>query len=236
MVLILAILTSCTPRDPGHVDLPDAVPVTPTPAPTASPAPSAHVWQKISWEKYPENKPWTEYAAQIVGTELFQDLDKARDAERFCPAYAVLAKEAKINFWVELVSMMALHESAWSAVSRMQETTMGADPVTGKPVYSEGLLQLSYQDVKNMSAAKGCGIDWAKDKNLSPTDPKKTILDPIINLRCGMRILASQIARTGKIVLPSGVYWAVLKEGGKYQKIAEISGGTKKLKFCEVKK
>jgi hypothetical protein len=69
----------------------------------------------------------------------------------------------------------------------MIETTMGTDPVTGKQVASEGLLQLSYQDVPNYGSVLKyplCKIQWSKDKSLSVTDPKKTILDPYINLEC----------------------------------------------------
>lgn len=138
-----------------------------------------------------------------------------------------------MNLWTEVISQIALYESAWKPTSRMQETTMGTDPVTGKPVWSEGLLQLSYQDIQ---WAPYCEFDWKKDKLLSPTSPQKTILDPIKNLECGVRILAAQIRTKGTVILNKGVYWAVLKEGGKYQKIAQITGATKKMKFCEVKK
>ena len=52
----------------------------------------------------------------------------------------------------------------------MVETTMGADSVTGKQVASEGLLQLSYQDIPNYGALlkyPACKIDWQKDKALT---------------------------------------------------------------------
>jgi hypothetical protein len=84
---------------------------------------------------------------------------------------------------------------------------------------------LSYQDVPNYGSvlkSPHCKIDWQKDKNLSAIDPKKTILDPYINLECGLRILANQITKKGNVILSSGVYWSVIKDGGKYSKVQPI--------------
>ncbi len=107
---------------------------------------------------------------------------------------------------------------------------MGTDPVTGKAVYSEGLLQLSYQDIE---WAPWCKFNWSKDKNLSATDPRKTILDPYLNLDCGVGIMAQQIKKKGDIVVSSGVYWAVIKSGGKYQHVSEIQSTVKSLSLCK---
>ena len=130
---------------------------------------------------------------------------------------------------------MAYFESGWKPTSRMTETTMGIDPVTGKQVESEGLLQLSYQDVPNYGSVlkfPACKIDWQKDKSLSAIDPKKTILDLYINLECGLRILGSQIKKKGSAILSSGVYWSVLKEGGKYSKVESIIDMITKTGLC----
>ena len=133
--------------------------------------------------------------------------------------------------WAELISAVAFHESGWKPTSRMKEPGLGTDPVTGQTVWSEGLLQLSYQDTE---WARFCRFDWNRDKDLAPNDPAKTILDPALNLDCGVRILAGQIHRTHFVVLASGVYWSVLKEGGNHTKVAEIAAMTKKLPFCGV--
>lgn len=196
--------------------------VKPTPVESV-PLPS---YGKLSWEKnHPERKAWSEFVFGVFEKELFAAFDSAKDAKRICPKYAALTRSQKILIWGELISAMAYFESGWSPVSRMTETTMGIDPVTGKRVESEGLLQLSYQDVPNYgSVLKSplCKIDWQKDKNLSATDPKKTILDPYINLECGLRILANQVAKKGNVILSSGVYWSVIKDGGKYSKVQPI--------------
>jgi len=121
--------------------------------------------------------------------------------------------------WVELIKWISFYESSWSPLTRYNESTMGTDPITGLPVYSEGLLQLSYQDSQ---WAPYCKFDWAKDKDLHVDDPKKTILNPFNNLDCGMRILANQIQKRGKIVLQTGHYWSVLRESGRYSKVSSI--------------
>lgn len=191
----------------------------------------AFVPEPLAWESAskPFRAEWSKYAMKIV-TEEYAKFDRVQDATLFCPRFNSLTVPQKINFWGQLIAGMSYYESGWSPVSRMQETTMGTDPVTGKPVYSEGLLQLSYQDTQ---WARYCEFDWSKDKFLSPTDPKKTILDPYKNLRCGIKILAAQVNRKKEIALKTGVYWAVIREGGKYTKIPQITTIVKKLTFCK---
>jgi hypothetical protein len=209
--------------DPGDGD------PSPTPSPPPTPTPSTKM-EALAWESStkPERKQWSAYTMQVIDQE-FERFSQAGDATIFCPKYNSLTRDQKINFFGQLIAGISYYESGWSPVSRMQETTMGTDPVTGLPVYSEGLLQLSYQDIQ---WATYCEFDWSVDKFLSPTDPKKTILDPYKNLRCGIKILADQIARKKAIVLSSGVYWAVIKDGGRYEKIDEIAAITKRLSFC----
>lgn len=206
-------------------------PVTPPATPTPTPPSSAFKMEPLSWEgSRADAKNWSKYIFEMIRDEAFTDLHKARDIETFCPKYDSLNMEQQINVWAALFSGVAKYESGYSPVSRMQETTMGTDPVTKKPVFSEGLLQLSYQDTQ---WAPYCEFDWSKDKYLAATDPKKTILDPYKNLRCGILIMARQVRSKGAVVLSSGVYWAVLKSGGKYQQITNIANIVKKLTFCK---
>lgn len=191
----------------------------------------------LSWEKnHPERKPWSDFVFGLVAGELFDSFDSAKDAAKICPRYAELTKAQKVLVWGELISAMAYYESGWKPTSRMTETTMGTDPVTGRQVESEGLLQLSYQDVPNYGLVlkyPACKIDWQKDKNLVATDPRKTILDPLINLECGLRILGNQIRKKGSVILSTGVYWAVIREGGKYSKISQIIEMVSKTGVCK---
>jgi hypothetical protein len=213
---------------------PDAPPAPPVPVP-APPAMGTGPLTKISWEKYPENKPWSDYVyALVTSDELFPVFDKAKDVKDFCPNYPKLNKMQKGTLWTELFSAIAFYESAWSPVSRMQEKNKNGTPkydeLTGLYLYSEGLLQLSYQDTL---WASYCAFDWPKDMDLKPKDPKKTILDPYKNLDCGVRIMSRIIAKRGVVKTTVGYYWAVIIPGGSYQQIANIQGMTKKLAFCQ---
>lgn len=198
---------------------------------TQRPAPAPIV---LSWEtNRPERKEWSKFVLAYLD-KTFPVFYTATDNKRFCPGFQSLTREQQIQAMAEIIVSITFYESGFSPVSRTQETTMGIDPVTGKPVFSEGLLQLSYQDVQNYKSVFNgqCRIDWQKDKGLNPTDPAKTILDPITNLHCGLMILQNQLNKKGSWVLSTGVYWAVLKEGGKYQKIEQIINRVKKLNFC----
>lgn len=185
----------------------------------------------LSWERnHPEKSHWTEIAVKTI-TEVFDEsLANCEDMTTFRTDYNNLDKTKKIYVWAELISAMAKFESGWKPNSWMIETTMKNDPVTGRQVRSEGLLQLSYQDKKNYSSIP-CHFDWEADKNLGDSDLNKTIFNPFNNLDFGIRILARQVKNTKKIALSSGVYWAVIKLNGKYSKIKEISNMVNALKF-----
>lgn len=203
----------------------------PTPTPTPTPQPG-YKMEALVWEtsSKPERAQWSAYLQKIILEKWSVLLNGADDIDNFCPTYNKLDNNERANVWAQLFAAMAKYESGWSPTSRMQETTMGTDPVTGKPVYSEGLLQLSYQDITGWPF---CEFDWNKDKNLSSTDPKKTILDPYKNLYCGVGIMAKQITKKGLIVIGSGAYWAVLKSNSQYQKISSIQSIVKSLSLCK---
>lgn len=211
-------------------------PTQPTPPPqTQNPPPTNsgnYNMVPLAWEtsSKPERKAWSQYLMKLVLEDWNTLLKGSDDIAQFCPRYYTLSSNDRANVWAQLFVGMAKYESAYSPTSRMQETTMGTDPITKKPVYSEGLLQLSYQDITGWNF---CKFDWNKDKNLSPTDPKKTILDPYINLHCGVGIMAKQVARTGKIKIGSGAYWAVLKTNSQYQQINGITSMVKSLSLCQ---
>lgn len=190
--------------------------------------------EPLSWETKDSSrhKTWSVFVYSTVANEEPQMLadNPAQDVAEFCPRYNSLTRDQRLNFWGQLISAMAYYESAWNSSSRFWEKTMGKDSVTGQNVYSEGLLQLSYQDIRGY---KFCEFDWSIDKNLAATDPKKTIFDPAKNLRCGVKILAKQLTREKMIGSNKGVYWAVLSRSGSHHKIPQISTQTKSLSFCK---
>lgn len=187
----------------------------------------------LSWDNNPIRKEWSSYLSQSIDAQ-FKYLDKAEDISDFCPNYSVLNKEEKIKVWSELFIAMAYYESNWIPTMRYREDSLGIDSVTGQQVYSEGLLQLSYQDVKNIPwiKANGCLIDWKKDKDLNPLLNTKTIFNPEINLNCGVLIMANQIKSRRNILLTSGAYWSVIKINSNNSKIYQITERLSKLKIC----
>ena len=91
-------------------------------------------------------------------------------------------------------------------------------------MYSEGLLQLSYQDMEAHPDLRQL-FNWEHDKTLAPTDCSKSILDPFINLSAGIVILADQVRREKAIVL-NNPYWSTLGElpkWAKHSKVTEIA-------------
>ncbi len=218
--------------DKGGTERPVSTPTVP-PEPNDPQEPNdSYSMHALSWESSarPERKAWSQYLMKLVMEDWNGLLKGADDINQFCPRYYTLSSQDRANVWAQIFVAMAKYESAYNPLSRMHETTMGTDPITKKPVYSEGLLQLSYQDIQGW---KFCKFDWNKDKNLNPTDPKKTILDPYINLHCGVGIMARQVANKGKIMLGSGAYWAVIKTNSKYQKISSITSMVKALPICQ---
>lgn len=185
----------------------------------------------LAWEaKQSDGKKWTEFVFDLIQQQAPELIQGAEDVTLFCPRYFSLTTNERINFWGLLISGIVKYESGFDPTSRMRETTMGTDPVTGKQVFSEGLMQLSYQDGRQYEFCDQ--FDWTTDRHLHPEDPKKSILDPYKNLNCGVKILAKQIRDRSRITVSKGIYWAVIRADGKRNKIAQISALTKKMPGC----
>lgn len=226
---------SPTPASP--VSPTPSLPGVPTPRPTATPDPSQAGAYKIEaaplWEPHASSgRSWTSYAFGIVDKFGISLMLGTKDVKEFCPAFFSLSRDEKLNFWVYLISAVVKYESAFDPTSRMKEPGMGTDPVTGQPVYSEGLLQLSYQDSLGY---KFCDeFDWRSDSKLAVRDPKKTILDPYKNLACGIRILNQIVARKDLIAFDSGHYWSTLKPSRANSKVPPIKKLTNGIPFCKL--
>ncbi|MGZ3770027.1 MAG: murein L,D-transpeptidase catalytic domain family protein [Bdellovibrio sp.] len=186
----------------------------------------------LAWEssKYPEREQWSQYLMKIVLEDWKSLLKGSEDMTDFCPRYNTLSDHDRANVWAQLFASMTRYESNFNPLTRLHEKGKGNDPVTHQPVYSEGLLQLSYQDTLGYDF---CKFQWSKDKNLTPYNPEKTILDPYRNLYCGVGIMAKQIERKDKIKIGSDAYWAVLKTSYSKNKISSITQMVKSLPMCE---
>lgn len=198
---------------------------------TSSKAINFSTFQSLAWDKVAARRQWSNFIYSVILKEESIFLEETpKDIATFCPKYSGLNVGEKLNFWGQFIVAVAERESSWKPNTYYIETTMGTDPVTKSQIASEGLLQLSYQDEKNHRM--DCGFDWEKDKNLDHKDEKKTIFDPLLNLRCGIKILAKQIKKHNKIVIGKGAYWSVIKQGHSSNKVTLISKRTKSLSFC----
>lgn len=191
----------------------------------------------LSWEKTDSRRAeWSNFVFEVVDRLFDSSFSQCTDMTIFRSDYDSLTRTQKINVWGELISAICYYESGWNPTSRMVETTMSTDAITGNQVASEGLMQLSYQD-KNSYRTRivtDCKFDWNRDESLfriNPKDPNITILNPYYNLEFGIEILAYQIRTYQKIVLTRNVYWAVLKKDGKYEKINKIINVVENLKL-----
>ncbi|MBX3021600.1 MAG: transglycosylase SLT domain-containing protein [Bdellovibrionales bacterium] len=171
---------------------------------------------------------WSAFVFQVIGAEAASVLlPGSDDVREFCPAYDNISNAQRVNFWAFLISAIAKYESAFDPQARVMLS--GTDEVTGKRTYAEGLMQLSYRDIRTYAF---CAFDWEKDKKLSLQDTARTIWDPLKSLDCGIKILATQIESVKKIGHAS-TYWNALKPSGIKSRLTEIKTASKALPFCK---
>lgn len=143
----------------------------------------------------------------------------------FCPGFAAI--DDKAQFYADLLWAVAGPESDWQRTDVTLETELDGvvnpiDPITGQQVRSEGLLQLSYQDIDSYDAAGVCRFDWAADKAKATAeyargaaygDGTRTIHDAYRNLECGLFIVNAhllQLYPTAKFEDALRRYWIVM--------------------------
>jgi hypothetical protein len=202
---------------------------------------------KASYQKrLPRMKLWTAKVFEVIRNET--SLHKLsspipKDMHEFCPQYEKLNETQRMTVWGQLIAAISYRESGWKPTTTYIEPDHKIDHVTKKFVRSEGLLQLSYQDVNSYDDLD-CGFNWKKDKNLAPTSPEKSIFAPYRNLRCGILILAHKVKVNQQISTP-GTYWSVLRpvfnpnyklddprRGNKNSRVPWLAEQTKSLSFC----
>jgi hypothetical protein len=164
----------------------------------------------------------------------------------FCPAWGGMSADQKKQFFADLAFSIAAPESDYQNLSMYIEDTLGIDPLTGLPVVSEGLLQLSYQDIQGTPR---CDFNAKKDLPALKDDvrgratgsflshhPERDTLNPIKNLSCGVWIMdglyqkhpGEEFART------MSRYWSTMRRG--HPEFEQIKQQMKlKESPCEVK-
>lgn len=148
----------------------------------------------------------------------------ATDITSFCPRYNSLTSQQKEDVAVRLFSSMARYESGCNPNADSLEPSSSfpnPDPLTGQPVRSEGLCQLSYQDEQWYKQSNGtCDFDYAA----------RDIRDPTKNINCCVYIMSRQFDRTNTVATP-GSYWSILRNG-QYSKLPQIRAAVRQVPGC----
>jgi hypothetical protein len=224
-------LGSRLPLPARPVPTPTAKP-TPTPTPTATPRPTPSPTPTVAPSPGPSDRPqvvqgWLdEYSTHIESAvaasyPALLEISSAR-MNTVCPRWNSLDRATRRKFWSSLLWSIAGPESNRNRTLIYVESSMDTDPVTGYQVRSEGLLQLSYQDVPNY-AYKAGDISWTKDRERAKADydakkkygdPERTILNAYANLNLGLFIMNKRLT----VFDPNlnledslGKYWYVMK-------------------------
>lgn len=158
----------------------------------------------MRWDFRPESAVWTNETLEALRSRgaVLPHLVPA-DYEKWCPGYPEQSVENRAAFWSGLFSALAKHESTWNPRA-----------VGGGGLWY-GLVQIDPR------TARGYGCEASTGKALK---------NGVANLRCAVRIAASQVARRGTI--SRGMRdWGPFHSAAKR---AEMSAWTRKQDYCAV--
>ncbi len=155
----------------------------------------------------------------------------------FCPRWSAMPSDARLQFYADLLYAISGPESGRDRRVMFNETGIIdratrrqlEDPVTHRPILSEGLLQLSYADMHSYPQADGlaCRFDWEADRNAFHRDlrasggartfhslhPTRSLLDPYAQLTCGVHVLNTLARRFPQegFRAAAGRYWSTMR-------------------------
>jgi hypothetical protein len=207
---------------------------TSAPLPTPTPAPDP---PSVRGER--PLRGWVADYDRFVEAEVRQhmsllQLPGARMAG-LCNRWDDLSETQRTQFYSTLLRAVASAESDWDRRTMFNETgiidptthNQAIDSITGFPVISEGLLQLSYQDMRAYAGA--CKFDFDADKagfkadlqesagakSFKSQHPERSILDPYVSLGCGLTILDRLAGKHSdkSAQVAWGKYWSTLRQG-----------------------
>lgn len=139
------------------------------------------------WTRKSNANFWTDVTlAEIRANRSL--MEKATDVEKFCPGYDDVSPRLKQICWLRIIGAMVFFETTLNPTESFLEPD-------GK--VSAGLMQLSPSE---------CSVAHSTE----------LLKNPVLNLSCGIRMMARLIARDGKITGPEGKrgasqYWSVLR-------------------------
>lgn len=172
----------------------------PKPDPITPPAPSG--------EGEILDKGWSPDYTKYIISHLTPAM-LAFPAPSFCPKFNSLSSAQHLDFWAAILESTAYPESGFDRFNRYIETGIsGKDPVTGKTVESDGLLQVSYGD----ASCRGL-FDYPSDQ--SKPVKQWSIFNPYKNLQCGIQIWDGLIKHYGNgpsLRSIGGHYWSTVRD------------------------
>ncbi|MEL7460857.1 MAG: lytic transglycosylase [Pseudomonadota bacterium] len=167
--------------------------------------PATRVQAQAQWDNLPGGAGWTQAVLDALDGPGAALIDRVPgDAAAFCPAFAASGPEARKAFWVSFLSVLAGEESTWR------------EDVSGGGGRWHGLLQIS------PATARGYGCEATTADGLKSGEA---------NLACGVRIMATTVARDGVIADGGGVAadWGPLTRARQRDK---ISAYTQAQSYC----
>lgn len=149
-------------------------------------------------------KGWRDEYTNFIETNATEIMIKA-NKESLVPIYQVFDQRELIAI---IFQAMAYAESGYNRCLRYEEK-LGLDPVTGYPITSEGLMQLSYVDADRY----GANFHWVDDRGKAQNDSTKSIFDPIKNLDGAIKVFTKLLTNDPKRTFQDAgrLYWAVLR-------------------------
>jgi hypothetical protein len=170
------------------------------------------------------SKGWSQEYDQYIQEHLSESLltVPASRMVHFCPSWEKLSRRQRAQFYSDLFYSVASAESDFNSASMYVEDKLGTDPVTGEPVVSEGLFQLSYQDVRRYGAP--CDFHFSQDREKFLEDLRgktrgsliakhrdREILNPYRGLSCALAITEQRLRESPKSFdLAMAAYWSTL--------------------------
>lgn len=154
-------------------------------------------------------------AAAATSVDPLLDLAPS-DADVFCPGYAGQSADQRRAFWSAFLIDLARSESR---LNSNLSTWRAFDSDAGRPTFRRGLLQISIESARKPEY--GCEASGPE-----------ALLQPEVNLACGVRILGARLQADGAIAgkdakVPKGAarYWPSLADPKRRAAIAAETSG-----------
>lgn len=158
---------------------------------------------------------WSEYLRHVIFTGSKLPTLVPSGIEAFCPSYRKLDTAQRVEFWAQLISIMAKFESSFNPATKFVEPDIR--DAKGENVASRGLLQISIESARSYG---------------NKLDSAEQLHDPLVNLRCAVRIMEHNVEKHGQFEgfdsaakrwRGASAYWAVMRgmKNGKPRKSYE---------------